>query len=193
MKKILILTGILLIFIIPISLFAENESIDKGSFEFGIGTFFNLTVYKGNLEASDFTIGSGLSRFNVGYFVINRLSIGGAAYYYELSPNAGDYEPFNEWMIGPIIKYYHPITERVLVDISVEFQYNSWLNFGDEDRTSRMFFGGGSALTFLITNTLGLKGGVGVIYSPNYSNPEGQVENTSYTQIVLSFGFTAFI
>jgi hypothetical protein len=52
MKNILISAGILSIFMIPISLFAENDAIDKGSFEFGLGTVFDLKVYKGNIEAT---------------------------------------------------------------------------------------------------------------------------------------------
>jgi hypothetical protein len=121
-----------------------------------------------------------------------RLSIGGAAYYYNNSDNTSDYT-YNEFLIGPYIRYYLPLSERLLFDISGVFQYYGWKSTGDAGRSNRMFFGGSGALTILLTNNLGLKGGIGALYSPNYSDPDGQVENTSYTQIVISIGFTAFI
>jgi hypothetical protein len=192
MKKNLFIAGILFICMIPISLFAENEAIDKGSFEFGLGTVFDLTLYKGNYEANEFAIGSGLSRFNFGYFIVNRLSIGGAAYYYSFKYE-GDTESTTEFMIGPYFSYYIPITERFLADITGVFQFNSWEYPGDVDRTSRMWFGGGGGITFLVTSNLGLKGGFGILYSPNYKDEGTEVEDTSYTQIIIGLGFTVYI
>ena len=192
MKKILFITGILFICMVPISLFAENEAIDKGSFEFGVGTVFDLTLYKGNIEATEFTIGSGWSRFNFGYFIVNRLAIGGAASYYSFKWE-GATESSTEFMIGPYFSYYIPITERFLADITGVFQFNSWEDAGDVDRSSRMWFGGSGGLTFLLTGNLGLKGGFGIVYSPNYKDEGIEVEDSSYTQVIIGLGFTVYI
>ena len=192
MKKILFITGILVICMVPISLFAENEAIDKGSFEFGLGTVFDLRLYKGNFEATEFTIGSGWSRFNFGYFIVNRLSIGGAVSYYSFKYE-GDTESSTEFMIGPYIRYYIPISERFLADITGVFQVNSWEDPGDIDRSSRMWFGGGGGITFLVTSNLGLNGGFGIVYSPNYKDQGTEVVDSSYTQIIIGFGFTVYI
>jgi hypothetical protein len=193
MKKILISAGVLLICMTPISLFAVNDAIDKGSFEFGMGSVFGLNVYKGNIEATGLTIGSGLTRFNVGYFIIDRLSIGGSAYYYNFSDNQGIGDSFNEFLIGPIVSYYMGITERLLFNVSVVYQDHSVKFELDDERSNQKRFGGSGALTFLLTTNLGLKGSVGIIYTPNYKDEGKEVEDTSFTQIFTSLGFTVFI
>ena len=192
MKKILFIAGILVICMVPISLFAENEAIDKGSFEFGLGTVIDIRLYQGNLEATEFTVGSGWSRFNFGYFIVDRLSIGGAASYYSFKYE-GATESSTEFMIGPYFSYYIPITERFLAPITGVFQVNSWEDPGDVNRSSRMWFGGVGGITFLVTGNLGLNGSVGIVYSPNYKDQGTEVEDSSYTQVIIGLGFTVYI
>ena len=192
MKTILFITGVLLICIVPMSLSAENEAIDRGSFEFGLGTVFDLTLYSGNIEANELTIGSGISMLNAGYFIANRFAVGGAFYFYKLKYE-GATESYNEFLFGPYFTYYIPITERFLANITGNFQVVSWEYPGDVDRSSRIWFGGNGGATYLITNNLGIKGGFGFLYSPNYKDQGIEVADTSYTTIAISLGFTVYI
>jgi hypothetical protein len=192
MKTILFVTGVLLICIVPMSLSAENEAIDRGSFEFGLGTVFDLTLYSGNNEANELTIGSGISMFNVGYFIANKFAIGGTASFYKLKPE-GATESYNEFLFGPYVTYYIPISERFLANITGNFQIDSWEYPGDVDRSSQIWFGGSGGATYLITTNLGIKGGFGFLYSPNYKDQGIEVEDTSYTTITISLGFTVYI
>ena len=192
MKKILFITGVLVICMVPISLFGENEAIDKGSFEFGVGTVFDLTIYKGNVEATEFTLGSGLSRFNFGYFVGNRLSIGGAVYYYSWKWS-GATESSTEFGFGPYVRYYIPISEKILFDITGIFEYLSWKDPGDTDNSSRIFFGGSGGITYLITSNLGFGGSFGIVYSPDYKDQGTKVTASSYTQFIIGLNFTVYI
>jgi len=192
MKKILFITGILVICMVPISLFAENEAIDKGSFEFGVGTVFDLRLYKGNAEASEFTIGSGTSRFNFGYFIADRFVLGGSVYYYTFKWE-GATESTTEFGVGPYVSYYIPITEKFLANITGGLQFFSWEDPGDVDRSSQILFGGGGGLIYLITNNLGFGGSFGIVYSPNYKDQGIEVLDSSYTQIIIALGFTVYI
>jgi hypothetical protein len=192
MKKILVVAFLLIFCIVPIGLFAENESIDKGSVEFGLGTAFNLSLYSGNLEATEFTIGSGGMLLSVGYFVIDRLSIGGFAYYYNWKYE-GATESSNEYRIGPEVKYYIPVSEQVLVNLKGLFRIVSWEDPGDIDRSSRIWFGGGGALTYLMTGNLGIYGGANIVFSPNYSDQGTKVTDSSYTLIDVELGFRVYI
>jgi len=199
MKTILFVTGVLLICIVPMSLLAENEAIDRGSFEFGLGTVFNLTLYSGNIEANELTlgtsaptIGSGIPVFNVGYFIANRFAVGGTFSFYKLKFE-GATESYNEFLFGPYLTYYIPVTERFLANLSGNFYIISWEYPGDIDRSSQIWFGGNGGATYLITNNLGIKGGFGFLYSPNYKDQGIEVADTSYTTIAISLGFTVYI
>ena len=192
MKKILVAITLLMFCIVPIGLFAENEAIDKGSVEFGLGTAFNLSLYSGNLEATEFTFGSGGTWLSVGYFVTDKLSIGGYAYYWSWK-YGGATESFNEFRIGPEVKYYIPVSEQVLVNLKGLFRIVSWEDPGDIDRSSRIWFGGGGAVTYLLTGNLGIYGGADIMFSPNYKEEGTEVTDSSYTLIAVEVGFRVFL
>jgi hypothetical protein len=56
MKEILFIIVVLVVCMVPLSLIAEIEAINKGSFEFGLGTTSDLTLYEGNVEATELTL-----------------------------------------------------------------------------------------------------------------------------------------
>jgi len=192
MKKILIAAFLLMFCIVPIGLFAENEAIDKGSVEFGLGTAFNLTLYSGNLEATEFTFGSGGTWLSVGYFIIDRLSIGGFAYYWSWEYE-GATESSNEYRIGPEVKYYIPVSEQVLANLKGLFRFVSWEDPGDIDRSSRNWFGGGGAVTYLLKSNLGIYGGVDIVFSPNWKDEGTEVIDSSFTLIDMELGFRVYL
>lgn len=192
MKKILAVTAIVIFCIVPIGLFAEHDAIDKGSFEFGLGTAFNFGIYSGNLEATEFSIGSGGTMLNVGYFIIDKLSIGGAASYYNIK-YGGATESYTEFFIGPEVKYYFPITDLLLANLKGLIRFISWEYPGDTDRSSQMWFGGGGAITYLLTDNLGIYGGADILFSPDYIDEGAEVDDSSYVLIDVQVGFTVFI
>ena len=192
MKKILVAAFLLMFCIVPIGLFAENDAIDKGSVEFGLGTAFNLSLYSGNLEATELTIGSGGMLLSVGYFIIDRLSIGGSGYFYSLISNATT-ESSTKVFFGPEVKYYIPVSEQVLVNLKGLFRIVSWEDPGDIDRSSRIWFGGGGAVTYLLTGNLGIYGGADIMFSPNYKDQGTEVTDSSYTLIAVEVGFRVFL
>jgi hypothetical protein len=192
MKKILVAITLLMFCTVPICLFAENDAIDKGSVEFGLGTAFNLSLYFGNVEATEFTIGSGSMLLSVGYFVIDKLSIGGAAYFYSLKYKAAT-ESYTEFGFGPEVKYYIPTSENVLANLKGLFRIVSWEYPGDIDRSSQMWFGGGGGVTYLMTGNLGLYGGADIMFSPDYKYEGTKVTDSSYTAIDIEVGFRVFL
>ena len=193
MKKILVLIGVL-VFLCTVTLnsFAENDATDKGSVEFGLGPIFALRLYRGNLEATEFTIGSGFTRFNFGYFIADNFSIGGSAYFTSVKFE-GATESSTEFGFGPAFSLYVPITDRFLFYVSGLFQFVSWEFPGDIDRSSEMAFGGGIGITYLITNNLGVGSGFGIVYSPNSKDEGVEVPDSSYTEIVFGLGFSVYI
>jgi hypothetical protein len=178
---------------VPLNLSAENTATDRGSIEFGLGPILSLQLYKGNMEANAFVIGSGPTRFNFGYFIANNFSIGGYAYFYSLKYE-GDTESSTEFGIGPAFSLYIPMTtDRVLVNISGSFELVSWELAGDIDRSRQMAFGGSGGITYLITNNLGIFGGLGIWYSPDYKSEGVEIPDSSYTQIMAGLGFSVYI
>ena len=121
--------------------------------------------------------------------MIDRLSIGGGVYYYSWKWS-GATESSTEFGFGPYIRYYIPITEKALVDITGLFQYYSWKNPGDTDNSSQILFGGSGGITYLITTNLGVGGSFGIVYSPDYKDQGTKVTASSYTQIIIGLGFT---
>ncbi len=192
MKKILVAAFLLMFCIVPIGLFAENEAIDKGSVEFGLGTAFNLSLYSGYVELTEFTFGSGGTMLSVGYFIIDRLSIGGSGYFYSLISNATT-ESSTKVFFGPEVKYYIPLSEQVLFNLKGLFRILSWKDPGDIDRSSQMWFGGGGAVTYLMTGNLGIYGSADIVFSPNWKDEGTEVVDSSYTLIDLQVGFRVFL
>jgi len=192
MKKLFVAALLSMFWIVPLGLFAENDAVDKGSLEFGLGTAFNLTLYSGNLEATDFSIGSGGMRLNVGYFITDRLSIGGSAYYWSWKYD-GAIESSNEFSIGPEVKYYIYVSRYVLTNLKGLFRFVSWRDPGDTDRSTRIWFGGGGAVTHLLTSNLGIYGGADIVFSPNYKDQGTEVIDSSYTIIDLELGFRVYL
>ena len=192
MMRILSITSVLFVCMFPVSLFAENEAVDKGSFEIGLDSILDVSLATGNLEASELTIGSYWTKVNFGYFIIDKLSIGGAVSFWRYKYK-GDTEEYTEFFFGPYIRYYIPISERILANLGALFLFSSFKGPGDTDRSSQMAFGGRFALTYLLTNNLGLVGGVTFAYSPDYKDEGIKISDTSYTVIDFGLGFTVYL
>ena len=76
MKKITAALIFILFCVVPLSLWAQNSAIDKGSFEFGLGNALGFSLYTGarfdgDLRTTNITIGSGETRLNAGYFIFD--------------------------------------------------------------------------------------------------------------------------
>ena len=192
MKKVFIVISFLALCFVPSSLYSENEATDQGSLEFGLGPILSVSLYRGNLEATTFVIGSGPTRFNLGYFIANNFSIGGYVYFASVKYE-GYTESATEFGVGPTLTFYVPISDRFLFAIIGNFGLVSWEDPGDVDRSSMMEFGGGGNITYLITDNLGLSCGLGVLFYPNMSDEGIEVPDSSFTEIFVGVGFSVYI
>jgi hypothetical protein len=192
MKKVFIVIGVLALCFAPLSLFADNEATDQGSLEFGLGPILSVYLYKGNLEGTTLIIGSGSTRFNFGYFITDNFSIGGFVYFASVKYE-GYTESATEFGVGPTLTFYVPITDRFLFGIIGSFGFVSWEDPGDVDRSRMMEFGGGGNITYLITDNLGISGGLGILFYPNYIIEGIEALDTSFTEIFVGLGFSVYI
>ena len=102
-------------------LWADNEAVDRGSIEFGLGTIFNLVMTFGNFQGTEFTVGSGWTRFNIGYFIGDRFFVGGAVSYY-WQRDQGDTDAYTDLYFGPVVKYYLVASKRILCDFKASIR-----------------------------------------------------------------------
>lgn len=192
MKKVFIVIGILALCFVPLSLYAEHEATDQGSFEFGLGPILSVSGYMGNIEGATLIVGSGPTRFNVGYFIANNFSIGGYAYYAMVNYE-GYTSPAFEFGVGPFLTYYVPITDRFLFGITGNFGYVWWEDSEDENGSSMMEYGGGGSVTFLITDILGVSCSAGVLYYPDVIDEGVEVLDSHFMEIFVGVGFSVYI
>ncbi len=168
MKKLLVVGVFLFLCTFPLSLFAaQNEAVDKGSISLDIGTILGLTFYSGDNNEIDFAFGTDFDVYgfgptlNVSYFVIDNLSIGGTLSYASLNPEGLVVNKVFKLM--PEANFYIPIKEKSLVDLKGFIGYTSSKSAG-VDAISQLSFGGGAAFVYLLTQNLGIYGGIELSY-----------------------------
>lgn len=195
MRKLIVIVVLAVLFIVPISVFAQNSQIDAKSIEFGLGTVFGITLWRGELfegsEERDISIGTGAVALNAGYFVINGLSVGGSVSYFN-SKIEGVTDPGVLLTISPVVKYYFPISDKFLVNAKALFEYNSMKLFVPEAFTY-FAVGGGGAATYLLNDNLGIYGGFDFVHGFNQKFDGTEIDNSSRNIIDIGVGLTIFI
>ena len=197
MKKHLSVIMFLVFCAFPLSLFADGKTIPKGTMEFGLGPVFGITLwtgskYQNDFRETDFLIGSGTTRFNTGYFIINGLSVGGTISY-SSNKVKGAADPTTVFSFGPVVKYYFPIKNRFLVAAKGLFEIKSTKTPGAADAANQLSFGGGGAATYMLNKNIGVYGGLDILFFLDEKISGTATPNTSYTKIDLNAGVTIFL
>jgi hypothetical protein len=196
MRKLIGLVVLVVLLIVPISVFAGNSQIDRKSFDFGIGAKLGITLWRGELyegaEERDISIGADKTAISFGYFIINGLSVGGSLSYFNTKVK-GITDPLVLVSISPVVKYYLPIGEKILVNVKVLFENNAVEFWSPEDVTSYSAVGGGGAATYLLNYNIGIYGGVDFVHGFNQRYNYDKVNNSSHNKIDIGIGLTIFI
>jgi hypothetical protein len=164
MKKLLVAGVFLFLCTVPLGLIAaQNKAVDKGSISLDIGTVLGLTFYAGDEDELDFAFGTDFDVYgfgptlNVSYFIIDNLSIGGTLAFASLNPEGVAVN--NVFKFMPEANFYIPIKKNSLVDLKGFIGYTSSKSAG-VDAISQLSFGGGAAFVYLLTQNLGIYGGI---------------------------------
>jgi hypothetical protein len=184
---------------LPLSAFAQNDPVDSGSFEFGLGTVFDFTYFVlGKFEdniSSRTSLGSDMFRFNFGYFVIDRLSVGGA-FGFLAEKSEQDDDAALSFQLGPLVRYYFPIAERFLFNVEGILNY-TWakevVGGTRDDALTQLEVGAGVATTFLINSNFGLGAGFDLTHFFNERRDGDAIDNTNFFAAEFGIFFRVFI
>jgi hypothetical protein len=191
MKKILIVTIFLIFCAAPIVVMAEN----KGSFELVIGNILDvkLTNYSDPTVDNDTVIEIGETpELTGGYFVINRLMVGTTIWFYNYKDASMD-EPFNIFLIQPVVKYYFPISEEFLINVKVFFGWWREKYPLVDDPYTKMLIGGGAAATYMLFPRVGASIGVDFTQNTKYKQAGTKIDDTSFYVITIALGLSAYL
>ena len=156
MKKLLAIGVLMALCVVPAGLFAaQSESVDKGSVSFDLGPAFGFVLYTGDLDATAITILGG-GPYNVSYFIIDNLSIGGTFSFDSLKVKGSD--ALTDLTIGPEVNYYLPLKDKMLLDIMGQLQFTSSGGILT-DPINQLAVGGGASVVYLFNKTVGVYGG----------------------------------
>lgn len=197
MKKILAVIMFLMLCAFPVSLFADGKTIPKGTMEFGLGPVFGITLwtgsaYEGDARTTGFLLGSGATKLNASYFIMNGLSVGGSISYSRTKVKVND-DPRTVFSLGPVVKYYFPIKNRFLVAGKGLFEISSIKQPAATDATNQLSFGVGGASTYLLNKNIGVYGGLDILFFLDEKSAGASIPDTSYTKIDLNAGVTIFL
>ncbi len=192
MKKILLTLVLLWLVLFPVSVVAQQNPIDAGSFEFGIGNIANLWLQKGDNydEATDISIGS-TPVLTFGYFVSDGIMLG-ASIYYESYKSESMTDPDTDFLLQPQLKYYIPVSSQTLANLRILAGYSSSTYDGDSETYTRTRFGLGGGLTYLLLPGLGAVIHADYIYFPNRAVSGTTIDNSSYNIIEIGVGLSAY-
>jgi hypothetical protein len=191
------ISTIILFCFIPFTINAENDVIEKGNIMFNIGTLLDVGFYfggnyNGAYEETNITIGSGPVNLNVKYFVIDGLSLGGSAYFYSNKVKAISV-PSTKIMFGPIVSYYHAISDNILMHGSGYIYYVKVNPYYTTVETSQFSFGIGAGATYLVTSNLGFFGEVSYLLVTDAIYTGGIITDSGYHVLDFSIGLSVFI
>ena len=197
MKKTIAVLIFILFSAMPLSLWAQHSAIDKGSFEFGLGNALSFSLYTGaqfdgDLRKTNITIGSGETRLNAGYFIFDKISVGGTTYLSRTKVK-GDDDPLTIFVIGPVGKYYYPFREKILFNGRGLIEFSVIKAPIATDATTQIAFGAGGAATYLFKEIYGIYGGLDLKFAFNERTGGNKVDDTSYVQITFGIGLNLYI
>jgi hypothetical protein len=197
MKKYLIILITLLICAAPFCSFAQNKATDAGSIAFKLGSIVDVSIYTGDAysgddQATEITVGSGLSRLNFSYFVINNLAVGGYVYFDSLKFK-GDNEPSTQFTIGPSVFYYYPVIDNLFINSGVSFEFTTVNLAGYTDSISQLALGFGGGVTYLLTPHLGIYGSITFFIALEAESGGESIPETGFNVIDFDAGLSVFL
>jgi len=196
MRKIFFVGVIVLFCIAPISVFAaENKAIDKGSIEFGLGNVFSFSRYGGaayDPAHTKIAVGNFFYGINGGYFIIDRLSVGASIFFYrDKEKDAAEAE--TRFSVGPVVKYYYPLAQKILVNGAGKVSYESRKVPPATDPLNQLAITVGVAATYLLKPYLGAYAGINFILALQGRQGGSSVSDTGYNVIDVGIGLTFFM
>lgn len=186
------------------SLYAEAP-IAAGTLEFGIGKIISYErIWNDDLKINQFAIGTftnsydhasaGFSApvFGLAYFVADGLALGlNAGYTYYKDDSMTEYT--QSVFIAPIIKFYVPLSEGVLIDAHGSFGFSSYDDGALMQETSGMTFELGLGLNILVTQQFAVVLGFDYTYMTDYEVDGEKVPDSAMSGIGVSLGLKTFI
>lgn len=197
MKKLIAAVIFILFCAVPFSLCAQNSAIDKGSFEFGLGNALGFALYTGaqfdgDARKTNITLGSGETRLNAGYFIFDKISVGGTTYLFREKIKGND-DPSTVFVIGPVVKYYYPFKEKILFNGKGLIELSVTKDQAATDSATQVAFGAGGAATYLFKEIYGIYGGLDFKFALNQRSGGDTVDDTGYVLITLGIGLNLYI
>ena len=195
--KYIVISITALICIVPFSVFAQNGATDAGSVVFDIGSIVDFTIYtgdayKGDNQVTDITIGSGLTRLNCSYFVIDNLAVGGEILYNSVKVKGND-DPDTMFAIEPIVSYYTPLMDKLYFRTSVGVMFISIQFAGFTDSITQLGFGFGGGVVYLLTPQLGIYGGVTYATALEAEYDGETLPDSAFDYIDIDIGLSIFL
>ena len=193
MNKSIALFFLLLFTLASFTLSAQQNSIEEGRFEIGIGNIASIWLYGGsNYEKATEIIIGHTPPITVGYFVIDGLRIGLTTDldFYK-SESMTEYESTID--IEPNVKYYFPLSEDLIGNIKVLFGWVRSTYDGDPEKYTRTRFGFGGAVTYMFLPNIGAYVGLDYVILPDRKISGTTIDNTSFNVTDIGIGFTLYI
>jgi hypothetical protein len=197
MKKHVVIGTIILFCVAPYCLQAKNDAIDEGSILFKIGSLFDVSYYFGGMyegedEMTEIIVGSGTINLNAQYFIVDGLSVGGSGYYVN-SKTKGNSDPSTKILLGPVISYYHAITDNILLHGSGYFYYVEINPYYTTVETSQIYLGMSAGVTYLLNDDLGFSGEVTYMLVANAESGGETITDSGGNMIGFSIGLSIFL
>ncbi|HUT66724.1 MAG TPA: hypothetical protein VMZ05_11365 [Spirochaetota bacterium] len=197
MKKYVVIGTIILFCVTPYCLLAKNDSIDKGSVLFKIGSLFDVSyyfggMYEGEYETTDIVVGSGTINLNAQYFIVDGLSFGGSGYYVS-NKTKGNSDPSTKILLGPVISYYHAITDNIFLHGSGYFYYVEVNPYYTTVETSQIYLGISAGATCLVNDNLGFSGEVTYMLAADAESGGETITDSGGNMIGFSIGLSVFL
>jgi outer membrane protein W len=213
MKKISALIFVLTLMLSTVA-FAADVAIKQGTVEFGIGnliSYSNVSNDDANYNLFSIgTFGNGLMNpmwiayapvptLNFDYFIMDNLGIGLLGGYSSVKEE--DWEnSYGTWFIGPEIKYYIGIMDKVQVDAHFSIVYiamnvddNSTLDPDDQVDLEQSKLTLGLALNYFLTNNFAVNIGLDYTRFFNQKLDGEKADDTAMNGVTINLGFKAFL
>jgi len=194
MKRCLVLFMLASVLCIPMFASADSDAIDKGSIFFKIGTLFAFDYYfngyyDGPYETTVARFGSGPVNLNVHYFLVDGLALGGSVYFYS-EKLAGNWDPTTVLSLGPVVSYYHPLSEQFLLNGSVYLRYANVNSAFTYIETSQITIGLGVGVTYMVHENIGFYSEAAYFLVTDASYSGGSIADSGYNNFNVSIGIS---
>ena len=205
MKKVSAFLFVMALITAPLALSAQEHTI-AGKVEFGVGSIAAFQYYTTSGEngpKKDYAWGIGgittassiPTPVNVGFFPIDNLSIGGSILYtsYKDDSYTGDNNVKTLCEVRPTLRFYVPAGPQLLINAEGQYIFSLSRNTGYDVDTTRHGFSVGAAATVLVTDNIGIYGGVKYNFFLDSETDGVKNADTGYNRLDFDVGIRVFI